>query len=124
MLDLEYKLSVSNNATYIIINLLKPMTVELGQRCGSEATALGKSTGINRYLFDLRGAPNIENVLPNYHFAYQGLESFGFPRTSQTALLTDADDKSHDFMETLFLNAGYKVLLFRDEAAAVAWLER
>ena len=77
---------------------------------------------INRYLFDSRGAPNVEKVLPNYEFAYKGLESFGFPRNSRSALLVDPHDKTHDFMETLFLNAGYEVKLFHDEAAAIAWL--
>lgn len=124
MTDKGYEITVSADGTHIIIDIMAPMTVELGFQCGREASALGKRMGISRYLFDSRGAPNVESVLPNYDFAYKGLESFGFPRHSRSALLTDPDDMSHDFMETLFLNAGYEVRLFRDEAEAIAWLAR
>jgi hypothetical protein len=68
---MDYHISVSDNGKYIIVNVNKLMTIALGRRCGKEATELGARHNINRYLFDLRGAPNIENVLPNYQFAYE-----------------------------------------------------
>ena len=84
---------------------------------------LGTRHNINRYLFNLRGAPNIENILPNYQFAYQDMDNFGFPKNARSVLLTNPDDKSHDFMETVFRNAGFNVRLFSNESSAIAWLE-
>ncbi len=100
------------------------MTSELGRRCGAAAVALGSVHGISSYLFDLRRAPNIQSVLPNYEFAYKELKGFGFPRGSRSALLTAPRDRSHDFLETVFKNAGYNVRLFTNEASAIEWLEQ
>ena len=119
---MDYEVSISEDGRYVLVKVNRPMTHELGLECGRAATDLGKRSDIKRFLFDLRHAPNIETVLPNYEFAYKGLESFGFPRDSRSALLTDPDDRSHDFMETLFVNAGYFVRIFSDEKSAVAWL--
>ena len=119
---MDYNISVSENEKYILVKVNQPMTINLGRRCGLDATKLGERNNINCYLFDLRGAPNIENVLPNYQFAYEDMDNLGFPRNARSALLTDPDDKSHDFMETLFRNAGFNVRLFSNEHSAIAWL--
>jgi DNA-binding response OmpR family regulator len=39
-----------------------------------------------------------------------------------SVFLTDVDDKSHDFMETAFRNAGFNVKQFKDKDTALAWL--
>jgi len=120
---MDCNVSCSDNGKYILVKVNKPMTIALGRRCGKDATELGARHNINRYLFDLRGAPNIENVVPNYQFAYKDMDNFSFPRGARSALLTDPDDKSHDFMETVFRNAGFKVRLFSNKNSAIAWLE-
>jgi len=114
---------VSKHPKYILIKVNTPMTIDLGRRCGRDAVELGKRNDIKCYLFDLRGAPNIETVLPSYEFAYRDMEKFDFPKGARSALLTDPGDRSHDFMETVLLNAGYFVRLFTDEHAAISWLE-
>lgn len=124
MVAADYTVSVSKDGKYILVDVKQPMTSELGRRCGMAAAELGRAHDIRFYLFDLRGAPNIQSVLPNYEFAYNELQSFGFPKDTRSALLTDPHDRSHDFMETLFMNAGYNVRLFTDETAALTWLER
>lgn len=120
---MDYEVSVSNNEKYIVVNVTSPMTVDLGRRCGIEATELGKRLHIYRYLFDLRSSPNVDELPKNYEFAYKDLDAFGFPRNARSALLTDAEDKTHDFLETLFINAGYVVRKFVDEESATSWLE-
>ncbi|PVV07783.1 MAG: hypothetical protein B6D77_13130 [gamma proteobacterium symbiont of Ctena orbiculata] len=98
------------------------MTNELGRQCGRDAVELGERNNIKCYLFDLRGAPNIESIFNNYEFAYREMAEFSFPKNARSALLTDPGDKSHDFMETVFVNAGYSVRLFTDPDAASSWL--
>ncbi len=121
---MDYDVSVSENGNYIIIKVNVPMTNALGVRCGTDAKALGDQRGIERFLFDSRGAPNIESVTANYQFAYEDIGNFEFPRLARSALLVDPDDHSLDFMETVFLNAGYNVKLFSDEKEAIGWLNR
>ena len=120
---MDYHISVSGNNNYIIIKLNAPMTAGLGRRCGTDAAELGKKNNMDRYLFDLRGSPNVETVQSNYEFAYSDMADFGFPRGSRSALLTDPDDESHNFLETLFLNAGYIVKVFSDIDNAIAWIQ-
>lgn len=44
-------------------------------------------------------------------------------RDVRAAILVDATDRKHDFVETVSRNAGYNVRVFDDEEAAIAWLD-
>jgi hypothetical protein len=99
------------------------MTADLRRCSGIDAQDIGKNNNINRYLCDLRGAPNIESVSQNYDFAYEGASEAGLSRNARSALLTDPDDNTHNFIETLLRNAGFMVKIFVNREEAVAWLE-
>jgi len=83
-----------------------------------------RERGIKRFLTDVREARNVSSVGDNYTFAYEDLAQIDFPRNARVAILSSADDTSHDFVETVSSNAGYPVRLFVDEADAIAWLEQ
>ena len=120
---MDYEISISENLDYIVIRFHKPMTTELSLRCGPEIMQLAEEKNIKQFLFDVRGSRNIQSVGKNYYFAYRDIEEFGFPRASRSAFLVDKNDRSHEFITTAFLNAGYIVKLFHDENSAVKWLE-
>ena len=120
---MDFDISVAEDRQYILVDVRCPMTSEVGAQCASKATALGRTENIKRYLFDLRGAPNVQGLVQDYEFAYDEMASFGFPRDARTALLTDPSDKSHDVITTFFSNAGYSFKLFADWQSAEAWLE-
>lgn len=119
----DFRVSVSPSGKHILVQVFAPMDSDVGRRGSQAATVLAKEKGINRFLIDSRLVPNVQTVSRNYEFAYRELDNLGFPRDSRTALLVAPNDSSHDFMETLFKNAGYSVRLFRDAAEAVTWLE-
>ena len=120
---MDYEISTSDNLSYIVIRVNKPMTTELSLRFGPEIMRLAEEKNINQFMFDLRGSVNIQSVVKNYNFAYRDIEEFGFPRASRTAFLVGKNDRSHDFITTAFLNAGYNVKLFNGENSAIKWLE-
>ena len=120
---MDYRITVSDNHGFILIKVYKPMTTELSLRCGPEIVRLAEENNINRFLFDVRGSSNIQSVTKNYYFAYEDIQSFGFPKASRSAFLVDKDDKSHDFISVAFQNAGYIVEIFYNEASAINWLE-
>jgi len=120
---MDYQVTMADSGRYVLVKVQVPMTSAVGVQCGALAARLGAETGVNRYLFDLRDSPNVQTIVDNYEFAYREMPDFGFSRQSRSALLVRPDDRSHDFIETAFLNAGYLVKLFRDAAAAIAWLE-
>lgn len=119
---MDYEISVSEDKKYLRINILKPMTHQIGQASAKDVAKRSQDTGIEIFLFDLRGAPNIEQVLPNYSFAYDDMRELPFSRSHRSALLTDPDDNSHDIVETMLRNAGYLVKQFKQEDAALNWL--
>lgn len=119
---MDYEVIANKNAGYILIMVNVPMTSEIGRKCGAEAVRLGKENNTSKFLFDLRKSPNVQDIMPNYNFAYKDMTHFGFPKDSRSALLTNPNDNSHKFIETLFRNAGYQVKIFIDELAAIAWL--
>jgi hypothetical protein len=120
---MEFEVSPSANRRHVRIRVLVPMDSATGVRCGSAAIRLGSAMKVDRYLFDLRESQNVQSIVDNYEFVHKEFTGFGFPKSSRSAFLVRADDRSHDFINTAFSNAGYITRLFTDEAAAIAWLE-
>lgn len=121
---MDYQVSLADSGRYILIKVLVPMTSAVGARCGADAVRFGAERKIDRFLFDLRDSPNVQSIVDNYEFAHKEITVFGFPTTSRSAFLVRPDDKSHDFINTAFYNAGYVTRMFVDESEAIAWLEQ
>jgi len=73
---------------------------------------------------DVRGMPNIANPSDQYRLSYEDMRTFGLAKTSRIAILVGADDRSHNFIETVFRNAGYNCRLFVNEDDARNWLRQ
>ena len=121
---MEYQVTLSTNARYVKVTVYRPMNSELGKRLGADAARLAGESNVNRYLFDVRNAPNEQCVSDNYEFANKEISGFGFPKESRSAFLIREDDNSHDFIEAAFQEAGYDVKIFVDESSAVSWLKK
>ncbi|WP_429886326.1 hypothetical protein [Geoalkalibacter halelectricus] len=119
-MDIEVR--VAEGEDFVRIRIFVPMNNLIGERCARQAARLGEEHGLKKFLFDLRGAPNIQSVAQNYVFAYDELPQFEFPRASISAFVIDEGDSSHEFIELAFQNAGYIVKSFTDEDAAIKWL--
>ena len=120
---MDYEITISKHHSHVVIKFYAAMTTSLACRCGPELVRIAAEHNINRFLFDVTQSKNIQSVTDNYYFAYKDIEDFDFPRASRSAFLVRPGDKSHDFITTAFLNAGYLVKLFTDEATALAWLD-
>ena len=118
-----YTISVSEDGTYLRVQVNEPMTRKLAGRIGQEMNATGAEHNLKCYLYDLRNVPNVESPATNYFFAHEDMPALHLDKSVRSAILASPEDHSHDFAETVLLNAGYTVRLFRDEAAAIAWLE-
>ena len=119
---MSYTVTISENGQYIICRVTDSMTVEIAREFGREIDSLSRAKNIKRFLIDVREAPNISNVYQNYGFAYKDMADLKFQRHIRSAILADAADTTHDFIETVAQNAGYNVRVFHDESAAIAWL--
>lgn len=100
------------------------LTMELVLEILSDTSASAKVEGIKGLLFDTREVVSLLGPMASYEIAYTRLEQLGFPRNCLWAILTARDDETHNFMETVARNAGYRCRLFSSEPEALAWLER
>ncbi|MDO9510337.1 MAG: hypothetical protein Q7J34_01140 [Bacteroidales bacterium] len=117
---MTYSITFSEDKSFIILHVQGELTREMAMQFNIEAHQLGKKMGIKRYLVDLSQAVNVESVMENYNFAYKDMvEVPSIDRTAIVAMLVSPDDHSHDFIETLSINTGLNVRLFRDRDAAM-----
>lgn len=120
---MSYEISISATRTYLLVRVTKPMTRSLARQIALDMKAQSTKHNLKAYLYDVRDSRNCEGIGSNYEFVYRDMADMGFGRDVRAAILAQADDQTHDFIETLCRNAGYDVRLFREGAPAIAWLE-
>lgn len=117
------QISLSDDSTYIILEVTGEIDRQSAMQYNLEAHKLGKERGIRKYLVDLTNARNTETVLNNYEFAYKDMKhTEGIDTRAIVASVVAPDDHSHDFIETAFKNSGFNVTLFRDKQKAIEYL--
>jgi hypothetical protein len=120
---MEYSITVSVDRTHILLKVRGDMTRRTAMSLNLEAHALGRKINVRRYLVDVTEARNTESEIENYKFAYADmLNTEGIDREARVAMLVSPDDHSHDFVETVAINAGLNVRRFADREAALRFL--
>jgi hypothetical protein len=119
---MSYELTIPPGAPYVLITVDEPFTRQLAIDLAVGSSRLAAFEGLRRFLYDLRCSRNIESILTNYEFVHRDMPPLDLDRWARVALLVSPDDHSHDFVETVSVNVGHAVRLFRDEAAAIHWL--
>ena len=113
---------IAEDGKYIVCRVKQNIEVQLAKEFSKQVDKLSREHGIKKFLFDVRGAPNVESASKNYSFAYDDMADMGLQKDALSAVLADPEDRSHDFIETVARNAGYNVRLFSNEQEAIAWL--
>lgn len=119
---MPYELTIPPDATYVLVTVDEPFTRRLAIDLAVGSSRLAAFEGLRGFLYDLRRSRNVESVLTNYEFVHRDMPPLDLDRCARVALLVSPDDHSHDFVETVSVNVGYSVRLFRDEAIAIHWL--
>ncbi len=116
-------ISPSSDNKYIILKYIGDVNRRDALMYTVESHTLGKKLNINRYLVDATEAKHTDSVSDDYQFAYKDIPGAdGIDFTAVVAVLANADDSSHDFIETVSRNSGLNVRLFKDRAKAVQYL--
>jgi hypothetical protein len=120
---MEHRIEPSEQGDYIVLKVVGELDGATMIKCIIEAHAKGIEMGVKRYLVDATEARNIDSVLGNYDFAYSDMKTTpGIDKSARVAGLVSPTDHSHDFVETLLLNAGLTFRLFTDPDAALGFL--
>lgn len=119
---MDYEIEHSEEDGCVQIRVYKSITADLERSFAKEAIATARQNGVLNYIADVRGAPNVAGILDQYRLAYEDMVRFGLDRSSRIAVLVSKGDHSHDFIDIVFYNAGYRCQLFTDEGEARRWL--
>jgi hypothetical protein len=119
---MKYTITLSDDGTYIRVRVFEAITGEFEKEFAETAIKEAKRHGIKKFLVDVRATSNIAATYEQVLFAYKDMDRLELDRISRIAILVDAGDQSHDFIETVLLNAGYNCRLFTDEDSALEWL--
>jgi len=120
---MKYKISLSEDGTYVKIRVFEVITENLEREFAEKAIQDARQNDIKRFLVDVRGTSNVASSVEQYLFGYKAMNQFGLERGSKIAILAGENDNSHNFIETVLVNAGYRCRIFQDEETAVQWLK-
>ena len=120
---MQYSVLESENGKYLIVKVIGKITIPVAIAFTLDAQRRSNETGIDRLLYDVTEAENVESAVDNFGLMYDELPKMKVKRTNKVILLTARDDHSHDFIETACRNAGYDVTISRDLKSAIAMIE-
>lgn len=121
---MSYSLEISDDGSYIIMNVTGSLTSKSAMLQNLAAHKLGREKGIIKFLVNAVEAVNIESPFDSYSFANKDMKSDdGLLPNAIVAILVAKEDHSHDFFETAAINAGFDIKIFRDRQAAEKYLK-
>lgn len=120
---MNYTIDLSEDKRFLVMKAAGDFTIDIVRQWSVEIAERGRELNIRRFLFDVRLARNACTILENYNHAYRDADDLQLLKDIRSAILTSEGDRSHDFVEITFRNAGIDVKLFTDESSAVKWLE-
>lgn len=119
---MKYEISISEDKTFVRIRVFGSITDEMNKEFAEKAILTARENNLLNHLVDVRQAQHVSSTFDQYQFAYKDMEQMLLDKKSSIAVLARADDQSHNFIETVFRNAGYNCKLFIDEETAINWL--
>ena len=120
---MNYTIKLSENKKYLEVEVKGQINKDIARQWSADIAKKSRELDIRSFLFDVRSAQNVATVTEQYTFAYQDSEELNLPKDVRSAILISETDRSHDFVETSFKNAGFDVRIFTDKSSAVKWLE-
>jgi hypothetical protein len=116
---MTYSIKASTDKKYILVKVTGTINRTLAMAYNLEAHLLGKEMAISRYLLDFSECRNADTVLRNYKYVYEDMKNPSIDQSACTVLLVDPADHSHDFIESLFRDAGADFTLFHNPELAL-----
>ena len=120
---MNYTIKLSENKKFLEVKVKGQINKDIARQWSADIAKKSRELDIRSFLFDVRSAQNVATVMEQYTFAYQDSEKLNLLKDVRSAILISETDRSHDFVETSFKNAGYDVRIFTDKLSAVKWLE-
>jgi len=119
---MKYELSYDRERDLIIGRIEGNIDPAIVKAMASEFAELVSSSGCSKLLNDLRNAAITHSALDIYSMP-RIVDKLGLPIACRRALLVSDASKDFQFLETVSLNVGQQVRIFKDPESAIKWLE-
>jgi hypothetical protein len=119
---MKFEVTVLDGAGYVLVKVFGPVTRAAAMEMVGIVARRRQEADLGRCLYDARESVNAESTLGSFLFLNTDLPSAAITPGARVALLVAPDDHSYDFIETVAMNRGHLVRLFREEASAIRWL--
>jgi len=119
---MKYELSYDQERDLIIGRVEGNIDPAIVKAMASEFAELVSSSGCNKLLNDLRKAGITHSAIDIYSMP-RIVDKLGLPIACRRALLVSDASKDFQFLETVSLNVGHQVRIFKDPELAIKWLE-
>ncbi len=121
---IQYNITIPENKRYVLIEVEGEINRMNAMEYTLKAHEIAAREGIKKFLVDVTRAINNESVGNNFDFAYEDLKNEPrVARAVRVAMLVAPEDHSHDFVETVAINSGENIRLFRDKSEALTYLD-
>jgi len=119
---MNYDISLSEDGKHIRVRVSGLITSSLQDSFIKDTIIEARKRSVWRFFVDMRDVRNVTTAFEQYSLAYEDMNKLALDRSSKIAVCVDEDDKSHDFVVTVFQNAGFQCRSFTDESDALKWL--
>jgi hypothetical protein len=119
---MDFEIRVVEPKQYVLLRVNSDITMDVAHRFTKELANVTDANYLYQILCDVRGVRNVSSIIENYKYAYNDVQSLGLKHCIHSAVLASPNDDSHNFIETVTQNAGYRVKIFRAENQAIDWL--
>ena len=119
---MDYVITTDPERSIIFVRVLRTINDEVALAFMTDAIRRSHQEECKLHIVDVRGVTNSMSTTTQYDLAYNDAHRLDLPLGSRIGLVTDSDDNSHDFIETLFRNAGYRCQVFHSDQEAIQWL--
>jgi hypothetical protein len=116
---MAYSVTVSDDKKYILLKVVGSISRQLSLQYNLEAHQLGRELGIDRFFLDFSECHNTDTVLRNYKYVYDDMKNPAINQEAHTVMIVGPNDHSHDFIESLFKDAGVDFTLFHERDLAL-----
>jgi len=121
---MPYSISLAENDTILVVKISSPSDTCTAFDYANEIHDYMVKMGIKKLLVDCTECELVSTITGIYKLAYDDLNKLSdFQYKARTALLVSSDDHSRDFMETVFINTGHILRLFRNREQAMEYLK-
>lgn len=110
------------DGNYILVRVSAPVTREMAAEFAQLAKQEVDRFGCEGSLVDVRGVHNISTVNDNVEYSAWDLKEVGASSGMKRAILTDADDDTHDLPILAMREMGFNAKKFTEKQEAINWL--